>query len=111
MYKFKGTIKHIGNVQTFGDKGFSKQDLVLVESDAKYPQTVKFELTKDNTKLLDKHKTGEEVEVKFNVRGREYNGNYYVSLEAYNIFPLSAPAKQPKTILENEYSKEEWPPF
>ena len=105
MYKFKGTIKHIGDVQTFGDKGFTKQDLVLVESDAKYPQTVKFELTKENTKLLDKCKTGDEVEVKFNVRGREYNNNYYVSLEAYKLIATAYQSKEPKSLMiESETS-------
>ena len=109
MYKFKGTIKHIGDVQTFGDKGFSKQDLVLVESDAKYPQTVKFELTKENTKLTTGYKLGEEVEVKFNVRGREYNGNYYVSLEAYKLIATAYQSKDPKSIMLEAETEEDFP--
>ena len=109
MYKFKGTIKHIGNVQTFGDKGFSKQDLILVESDAKYPQIVKFELTKDNTKLTTGYKIGEEVEVKFNVRGREYNGNYYVSLEAYKLIATAYQSKNPKSIMLEAATEEDFP--
>jgi single-strand DNA-binding protein len=99
MYKFKGTIKHIGDIQTFGEKGFSKQDLVLVESDAKYPQTVKFELTKDNTKLTTGYKIGEEVEVKFNIKGREYNNNYYVSLEAYKLIATAFKSSEPKSLM------------
>lgn len=109
MYKFKGTIKHIGDVQTFGEKGFSKQDLVLVESDAKYPQTVKFELTKENTKLTAGYKIGEEVEVKFNVRGREYNGNYYVSLEAYKLIATAYQSKDPKSIMLEAATEEDFP--
>lgn len=109
MYKFKGTIKHIGNVQTFGDKGFSKQDLVLVESDAKYPQTVKFELTKENTKLTTGYKIGEEVEVKFNVRGREYNGNYYVSLEAYKLIGTTYQSSEPKSLMIESETGEKLP--
>lgn len=99
MYKFKGTIKHIGDTQTFGDKGFTKRDFVLIESDSKYPQTVKFELTKENTKLTTGYKIGEEVEVKFNVRGREYNGNYYVSLEAYKLIATAFQSKETKSLI------------
>jgi len=99
MYKFKGTIKHIGDIQTFGEKGFSKQDLVLIESDTKYPQTVKFELTKENTKLTTGYKIGEEVEVKFNIKGREYNNNYYVSLEAYKLIATAYQSKEPKSLM------------
>ncbi len=99
MYKFKGTIKHIGDTQTFGDKGFTKRDFVLIESDAKYPQTVKFELIKDNINLIEGYKIGEEVEVKFNIKGREYNGNYYVSLEAYKLIATAYQSKEPKSLM------------
>jgi len=99
MYKFKGTIKHIGDTQTFGDKGFTKRDFVLIESDAKYPQTVKFELIKDNINLIEGYKIGEEVEVKFNIKGREYNNNYYVSLEAYKLIATAFKSSEPKSLM------------
>ena len=103
MYKFKGTIKHIGDTQTFGEKGFTKRDFVLIESDAKYPQTVKFELIKDNINLIEGYKIGEEVEVKFNIKGREYNNNYYVSLEAYKLIATAYQSKEPiSSMIESE---------
>ncbi len=99
MYKFKGTIKHIGDTQTFGEKGFTKRYFVLIESDAKYPQTVKFELIKDNINLIEGYKIGEDVEVKFNIKGREYNNNYYVSLEAYKLIATAYQSKEPKSLM------------
>ena len=99
MYKFKGTIKHIGDTQTFGEKGFTKRDFVLIESDAKYPQTVKFELIKDNINLIEGYKIGEEVEVKFNIKGREYKDNYYVSLEAYKLIATAFQSKEQKSLM------------
>lgn len=109
MYKFKGTIKHIGNVQTFGDKGFKKRDFVLVESDAKYPQTVKFELIKDNINLIEGYKIGEEVEVMFNMKGREYNNNYYVSLEAYKFIGTAFKSSEPKSLMVESETGEKLP--
>ena len=44
---------------------------------------------------------GDRVLVKFDLRGREYNGNFYVDLNAWRIeaagegAPVGAPAQQP----------------
>ena len=35
--------------------------------------------------MLDKFNEGELLKVTFDVRGREYNGKYYVNLNAYRI--------------------------
>jgi hypothetical protein len=36
-------------------------------------------------KFLETARVGQECEVKFDLRGREYNGRYYVSLNAWDI--------------------------
>jgi hypothetical protein len=49
-------------------------------------------------KFLDGAKVGQECEVKFDLRGREYNGKYYVSLNAWDIrVEAAAPALKPIT--------------
>ena len=40
---------------------------------------------KDKTNLLEGLAEGDEVEVSFNVRGNEYNGRYYVNLQAWKL--------------------------
>jgi len=35
--------------------------------------------------LIDQFNPGEEVNVLFNIRGREYNGRYFVNLQAWKI--------------------------
>ncbi len=109
MYKFKGTIKHIGDTQTFGEKGFTKRDFVLIESESKYPQTVKFELIKDNINLIEGYKINEEVEVKFNIKGREYNNNYYVSLEAYKLIATAFKSTESKSLMIESETGEKLP--
>jgi hypothetical protein len=39
----------------------------------------------DRISELDQYGIGEELEISFDVRGREYNGKYYNSLNAYKI--------------------------
>jgi hypothetical protein len=43
-------------------------------------------------KFLDGAKVGQECEVKFDLRGREYNGKFYVSLNAWDI-RIATPSK------------------
>ena len=80
--KIIGTIKVIGELQTF-DSGFSKVEFVLT-TDEQYPQDIKFEAVKEKAdKFLQYNKVGDRIEVKFNVRGNEYNGKYYNTLQAW----------------------------
>lgn len=81
--KLTGTVKVIYDTQTW-DSGFSKREFVITTNE-QYPQEVKFEAVKDKCAVLDKYKVGQGVEVAFNVRGNEYNGKYYVNLQAWKI--------------------------
>ena len=83
-YTLIGKIKIIGDTQTFGS-GFTKRELVITTADTKYPQDIKFEAIKERCDLLDAYNPGDEVEVAFNINGNEYNGKYYVNLQAWKI--------------------------
>jgi hypothetical protein len=63
---------------------------------------VKFEVVKDKCATLDKYAVGQSVAVSFNVRGNEYQGKYYVSLQAWKIeaganvaAPVATPVAEP----------------
>ena len=81
--KLNGKIKLISDLQSW-DSGFTKREFVVTTNE-QYPQDVKLEFIKDKTSLLDGLGEGDEVEVSFNVRGNEYNGKYYVNLQAWKI--------------------------
>lgn len=84
--KLSGTIKLIGEKQTF-DSGFQKVEFVLTTNEEKYPQDIKFEVVQDKVDDFIKYnKVGKAVDVDFNVRGNEYKGKYYVSLNAWKVF-------------------------
>lgn len=83
-YQTTGTIKIIGDTQTFGS-GFTKREVIVTVGDGDYPQDLKFEMVKDKCKDLDKFSVGDEVTAHFNINGNEYNGKYYVNLQAWRL--------------------------
>jgi hypothetical protein len=84
MYEAAGKIKMIGDVQTF-PSGFMKREFVVTTGHDKYPQDLKFEMVKDKCAALDSFKSGEDVQVSFDIRGNEYNGKYFVNLSCWKI--------------------------
>lgn len=84
MYEAKGSIKWIGDIQTF-PSGFTKREFVLTTAHDKYPQDLKFETVKDKCAMLDDFETGQAVTVNFDIRGNEYNGKYFVNLSCWKL--------------------------
>lgn len=83
-YELEGAIKVIDEIQKFAS-GFSKREFIVEVEDGKYPQMIKFECIKDKTSLTDGFKVGDQVNVSFDIRGSEYNGRYYVNLNAWKV--------------------------
>lgn len=84
-----GTIKVIGETQTFGAKGFRKRDLVIT-TDEQYPQSILVEFVQDKCDLLDKFEVGKNVKIGINLRGREWvnpqgETKYFNSIQGWNI--------------------------
>ena len=82
-FEIKGKIKILFDRQDF-PSGFFKRDFVITTSD-QYPQDIKFGALKERVEQLEGLSVEDEVTVKFDVKGREYNGNYYVDLNAWRI--------------------------
>jgi len=104
----KGTVKAIFDTQTFSS-GFQKREFVITTAE-QYPQDIKFEVVKDKCSDLDRYTVGQSVTVHFNIRGNEYNGKYYVSLQAWKLegAKLSpAPVAAPAPVADGDDS----PPF
>lgn len=112
-YEMKGTVKVIGEVQTFGSS-FTKREIVITTSDDKYPQDIRMDAIKDRTALLDDFKVGDPVKVSFDIRGREYNGRYFVDLSVWKIEAAGGPGQSSKAAEPEDttdYSTEQDPPF
>jgi hypothetical protein len=100
QYTYTGTVKVVMDMQTF-DSGFTKREFVVTGTEDRYPQDVKFSLTKDRCALADKLVVGEEVTVHFNLRGNEYNGRYFNDLNAWRIERHEAGVPQSEDLGED----------
>lgn len=102
MYTIKGSIKLIGDVEQISDS-FKKREIVVTDSSGKYEQHVSLQLTQDRVDLVKDLKEGDEVEVIFFLRGREWtnpkdgNVRYFNSLDVYKI---EKPGSEPKDKAE-----------
>lgn len=83
-FELEGTVKVINEVQSFAS-GFTKREFVVEVEDGKFPQSIKFECVKEKTALIDGYEIGDPVKVFFDIRGNEYNGKYYVNLNAWKL--------------------------
>jgi hypothetical protein len=84
-----GKLKVKFDTQTF-ESGFQKREFVVTTAE-QYPQDIKLELVKDKCSVLDSLQVGQELTVDFNLRGNEYNGKYYVSLQAWKVSSSAPP--------------------
>jgi hypothetical protein len=87
-FKLEGTLMVANPTQVISEK-FSKREFVIETKD-QYPQLVMFQATQDKCGLLDAFQAGEQVEVSFNLRGREWispagQTKYFNTLEAFRI--------------------------
>jgi hypothetical protein len=80
----KGAIKLINPIKVISDK-FSVREFVVTTPDAKYPQDILFQTINDKMDVLESLGVGQQVEVSYNVRGREFNGRYYNTLDAWKV--------------------------
>ena len=82
-FELKGKIKVLFEQQDF-PSGFYKRDFVITTNE-QYPQDIKLSALKEKVDQLNGMGEGDPISVKFDLRGREYNGNYYVDLNAWRI--------------------------
>jgi hypothetical protein len=83
MSEIEGNIKVIGELQSF-DSGFTKKQVVVTTNET-YPQEIAIDFVKDGTAMLEGFSVGQDVIVSINIRGNEYLGKYYVSLNGWKI--------------------------
>ena len=89
MYKFKGKIKVINDTQEISEK-FKKREFVVTDTSSMYPQDVMFQSVQDKCDMLNGYNVEDQVEVSFNLRGREWTSpdgvvKYFNTLDAWRI--------------------------
>ena len=108
MFKFTGTIKVIQDTQRISDK-FQKREFVVTDTTSMYPQDILFQATQDKCTLLDSFQANDNVEVSFNLRGREWTSpqgevKFFNTVEAWRIEkqgqsqPMGMPSSGPSAM-------------
>jgi len=88
-FKAEGTLyKKFDTVQVT-DK-FKKREFVVEMVDGAYTQLIKFQMVQDNCEKLDGFNEGDQMEVSFNLRGREWTNKggevkFFSNLDAWRI--------------------------
>ena len=108
--KLQGTIKKIGDTQTFAS-GFQKREMILLTQE-QYPQPISIEFLQDKCDLLDNVKEDQFATVYINVRGREWADpkggvKYFNSITGWKI--ENEPTKVEKSEKQINKVKQENP--
>jgi ABC-type oligopeptide transport system substrate-binding subunit len=85
MSEVIGKIIVLGDTQVVGTAGTFKKRTVVIETSEQYAQKIAIDFVQDKCEMLDKYLLGHNVKVGINIRGNEYNGKYYVSLQGWKI--------------------------
>ena len=80
---------------------------IVVTEDGQYPNDIPIDFLKDKSDLLNNFGIGQEVNVSVNIRGSEYNGKNYVSLNGWKIEATDAVNQAPTFEPVNEQEMEE----
>ena len=96
MFKLNGIVKVVNPTVQVSEK-FSKREFVVTDASSMYPQDIMFQATQDKCALLDAVQVNDQVEVSFNLRGREWTSpqgevKYFNTLEAWRIEKVGAGA-------------------
>ena len=96
-YSMKGKVKVVGSTLQISET-FSKREFVVTDDTNMYPQDIMFQLTKDKCNLIDSLVIGDEVEVSFNLSGKEWvnpkdnSVRYFNTLDAWKIVKVGSNA-------------------
>ena len=95
-YVMKGKVKVVGSTVVISEK-FSKREFVVVDDTNMYPQDIQFQLTQDKCNLIDSLVIGDEVEVSFNLNGKEWvnpkgESKFFNTLDVWKISKIGSNA-------------------
>tara|TARA_B100001173_G_C15672463_1_gene414273 strand:- start:210 stop:599 length:390 start_codon:yes stop_codon:yes gene_type:complete len=115
--EIKGTIKKISETVQISERFRKREFVIEYASNPDYPQPLQFEMVQDRCELLDSFQEGQQVEISFDLRGREWTNpqgqvKYFNSLQAWKLVAEnhSVESPPPKPIQQNsETSTQEKP--
>ena len=100
-FQVAGKLHKVFETEQKSEK-FRAREFVIEIVDGNYPQMVKFQLTQDKCELIDEYNDGDEINVHFNLRGREWNDRFFTNLDAWRIETADASAGSSSSQSHNQ---------
>ena len=98
MFEVKGKIHVLFDTQQVTER-FMKREFVLEITNGQFSEYVKFQLTQQRCSLLDTCSVGDEIKVRFALKGKPYQKGsetlYFTNLEAINVEAEKSTHHQP----------------
>ncbi len=109
--EIKGIIKKISETVQISDRFRKREFVVEYSNNPDYPQPLQFEMVQDRCEFLDSFQEGQEVEVHFDLRGREWTNpqgqvKYFNSLQAWKLVAEQDEAKPPTEDIQKSEKSE-----
>lgn len=95
-----GTVISVTNTYEVGKNNYKKRDLVI-QTNEQYPQKISIEFVQDKVGLLDNLAEGQNVNVGINIRGNEWKGKLYNSIQGWRVKVLEQNTKEPALVEED----------
>jgi single-strand DNA-binding protein len=86
---------------------FAVREFVIEVPDGNYPQMVKFQTSQERCSVMDNYREGEKIKVSFDLRGREWQGKYFTTLNAWRVD--KAGADSDITPTDNSFPEDPFP--
>ena len=88
--EIKGKIKKILETIEISDRFRKREFIIEYSNNPEYPQVILFEMIQDRCEILDQFKEGQQVEIFFDLKGREWTSpqgeiRYFNKLQAWKI--------------------------
>ena len=109
--EIKGIIKKISETVQISDRFRKREFVVEYSNNPDYPQPLQFEMVQDRCEFLDSFQEGQEVEVHFDLRGREWTNpqgqvKYFNSLQAWKLVAEEEVSKPSTQDIQNNGKSE-----
>ena len=93
-----GKVSHIGEIEAVGANNSPKRLFCIEVESGKYQNMIAFDLWKDKTALADEFMVGDIVDVKFDIKSREYSGKWYTNATAWSVKRRNGGNSEPASV-------------
>ncbi len=105
MLTYTGKLVKKGSTIKVSEK-FQKREFVVTDGASSYPQFIQFQLTQDRCSILDNANVGDEIEIHFLLKGREWK-NAQGEVKVFNslgVFKIEVYRKKSEIPMSEDLS-------